>query len=162
MIGAGFDTRAYRLDGGRWLEIDEPNIIAHKEARLPAATANNPLERLPIAFGTESLRSRIEPFREERRTLVVIEGVFMYLGPDQRRELLATLRDVFPDHLLYCDLMTRRFMKGYSAKLHVAIQELGATFTELMDAPETEFLAAGYTAVSTTSIVDHASPNGAR
>src|SRR5262245_54626447 len=28
LIGCGFDARAYRLGGGRWLEVDEPPLIA--------------------------------------------------------------------------------------------------------------------------------------
>lgn len=35
LIGAGFDSRAYRLDGGSWIELDEPQIIAYKNERLP-------------------------------------------------------------------------------------------------------------------------------
>ncbi|GJL83614.1 MAG: hypothetical protein DHS20C01_32480 [marine bacterium B5-7] len=34
-IGAGFDTRPYRLMGGNWLEIDEPQIIGYKNEKLP-------------------------------------------------------------------------------------------------------------------------------
>ena len=37
LIGAGFDSRAFRLPGGRWLEVDEPAVFAWKEPRLPAA-----------------------------------------------------------------------------------------------------------------------------
>ena len=36
IIGAGFDTRAFRLPGGRWVELDEPAVIALKDAELPA------------------------------------------------------------------------------------------------------------------------------
>ena len=31
LIGAGFDARAFRLAGGRWVEFDEPAVIAAKE-----------------------------------------------------------------------------------------------------------------------------------
>ncbi|MFM9959801.1 MAG: class I SAM-dependent methyltransferase [Planctomycetaceae bacterium] len=44
LLGAGFDTRAFRLAAGRWWEIDDANILAFKEERLPAKTAPNPLE----------------------------------------------------------------------------------------------------------------------
>src|SRR5512138_1055931 len=36
LIGAGFDTRAHRLEGGRWFELDDPPLLAFKEQRLPA------------------------------------------------------------------------------------------------------------------------------
>ena len=35
IIGAGFDTRAYRLQGGSWIELDEPQVIVYKNERLP-------------------------------------------------------------------------------------------------------------------------------
>ena len=28
LIGAGFDSRAFRLKGGRWYEVDEPQVLA--------------------------------------------------------------------------------------------------------------------------------------
>ena len=47
IIGAGFDTRAFRLRGGQWFEFDEPEILTYKESRLPAATAPNPCGASP-------------------------------------------------------------------------------------------------------------------
>src|SRR5437667_14450 len=46
IIGAGFDTRAFRLPGGRWIELDEPAVIALKETLLPALGA--PYGRLEV------------------------------------------------------------------------------------------------------------------
>ena len=43
IIGAGFDTRAFRLKDGRWIEIDDQAIIEYKERKLPASTAPNPI-----------------------------------------------------------------------------------------------------------------------
>ena len=43
IVGAGFDTRAFRLRGGRWFELDEPEILNYKEGRLPAAESPNPI-----------------------------------------------------------------------------------------------------------------------
>src|SRR5512132_36733 len=31
LLGAGFDTRAFRLAGGRWFELDQPALIERKE-----------------------------------------------------------------------------------------------------------------------------------
>ncbi len=36
VLGAGFDTRPFRLVGGRWTELDDPPLLAFKEQRLPA------------------------------------------------------------------------------------------------------------------------------
>src|SRR5690349_375784 len=33
LIGAGFDSRAFRLKGGTWIELDEPQVIEYKNER---------------------------------------------------------------------------------------------------------------------------------
>jgi methyltransferase (TIGR00027 family) len=161
VIGAGFDTRAYRLDGGRWLEVDEPVIIEHKNTRLPVTEARNPLERIAIEFGTESLVTRLAPFREAQRTHLIIEGVFMYLSHAQRRQLLGALRELFPSHALYCDLMTKTFNETFGRKLHDEIVSLGTSFQDMMDEPQALFSSEGYRTVSSTSITLHAAERGA-
>ncbi|RKH74140.1 class I SAM-dependent methyltransferase [Corallococcus interemptor] len=152
VLGAGFDTRAYRLHGGRWLEVDEPAILTHKDAKLPVTEAKNPLERLPIDFASESLAQKLEPYRDARRTHVIIEGVLMYLSTAQRRDMLAVLRDVFPHHAVYCDLMRESFQREYSRDLHAVLASMGASFQDMSDTPESVFLETGYSAVSSTSV----------
>lgn len=51
LIGADFDSRAYRLTGGRWIELDKPQIISYKNERLPIEGCKNKLQRIPIDFG---------------------------------------------------------------------------------------------------------------
>src|SRR4051812_28971361 len=43
LVGAGFDTRAFRLPGGRYVEIDQPELIAEKNRVLPASRSPQPL-----------------------------------------------------------------------------------------------------------------------
>jgi methyltransferase (TIGR00027 family) len=160
VIGSGFDTRAFRLNGGRWLEVDEPAIISVKNERLPAESAKNPLERVAIEFSRESLVTRLAPYKEVERTHVIVEGVLMYLTHAQRRQLLQSLRELFPAHVLYCDLMTRTFLERYSRGVHERLKSLGASFTDMTDKPEALFLEEGYTPRSSTSIVVRAGALG--
>jgi methyltransferase (TIGR00027 family) len=160
VIGAGFDTRAYRLEGGRWLEVDEPGIISHKNALLPATSAKNPLERIAIEFDTESLLTRLEPFKDTQRTHLIIEGVFMYLTQAQRQRLLGAVRELFPHHVVYCDLMKRAFHETYGRELHEEIAALGTSFRDMTNEPEALFLEEGYTATSCTSITLRATELG--
>src|SRR5215207_11145099 len=106
-IGAGFDSRPYRLTGGRWIELDEPQIIAYKNERLPIDRSDNALERIPVDFSADSLEEKLSAFGDCRRTVVVIEGVFVYLDEEEITRLFATLRRVFPKHRLICDLVSR-------------------------------------------------------
>ncbi|MCY1041496.1 class I SAM-dependent methyltransferase [Corallococcus sp. bb12-1] len=152
VLGAGFDTRAYRLRGGRWLEVDDASIITQKDASLPAAEAKNPLERIAIDFATESLAARLAPYRDSRRTHVILEGVLMYLTQAQRRDMLAVLRDVFPQHVVYCDLMRATFQTRFSRALYAVLSDMGAFFHDMTDTPEAVFLEAGYKPASATSV----------
>lgn len=157
LIGAGFDSRAFRLTGGRWLEVDEPQVFAFKEPRLPEATAPNPLTRLPVDFSTERLLDRLRPFAESGPVTIVVEGVLMYLGETRIRELLQTLRATFPRGEILCDVMTATFFNRFSRPIHEKIQELGASFT-LPERPiEAIFNEESYTQTAQISIARHPS-----
>ena len=160
VIGAGFDTRPYRLKGGRWIEVDEPAILTYKESRLPAARAPNRLTRVPIAFSRESLAERLAPFAGQESAHVIIEGVLMYLSQTQREELIATLRKLFPGHFVYCDLMRKSFFEKYSRDVHEQIVGLGATFSDISEKPEKLFTDAGYRTLACTSIPLRAAQSG--
>lgn len=129
LIGAGFDSRAFRLTGGRWLEVDEPQVFAWKEPRLPAADSPNPLTRLPVDFAGERLADRLQSFADPGAVVVVIEGVLMYLSEPLIRELLRTVRATFPRAEIFCDVMTPAFFNRYSRGIHETIRDLGASFT---------------------------------
>ncbi len=155
LIGAGFDSRAFRLTGGRWLEVDEPQVFAFKEPRLPESSAPNPLRRLAVDFATERLADRLQPYSESTRVTIIVEGVLMYLGETRIRELLQTLRTSFPRGEIICDVMTERFFNRFSRPIHEKIMELGASFT-LPERPlEAIFTDESYTQTAQMSIAQH-------
>jgi O-methyltransferase involved in polyketide biosynthesis len=161
LIGAGFDTRAFRLPGGRWVEVDEPQVIAHKDPRLPAGSAPNPLDRVPIDFATERLADKLAPYRGERSVTVVVEGVTMYLTRPQLEQLLSTLGELFAEHTLICDLFSETFIRRFGSRMRQRLTEIGASFGDLFDDPEPIFQAAGYQRSKVISIVREARRLGA-
>ena len=160
ILGAGFDSRAFRLTGGRWVELDEPQLIAFKEERLPVAGAPNPLQRIPIDFATESLADKLGQFGGEPAT-VILEGVSMYLTEEQKALLSRTLRTGFASHILIADLMTRRFVDRIARPIREKLQAIGATMTQGIPHPEEPFLAAGYRLMDRISIPARAADLGA-
>ena len=126
LIGCGFDSRAFRLAGGAWFELDEPPLITYKEECLPAAQAPNRLRRIAIDFEHESLREKLLPLTGAAPTVFVIEGVTMYVTADALRATLEVLRSAFPSHEVIADLMTRRFINTYGATIKRIIAQLGA------------------------------------
>lgn len=154
IIGAGFDTRAFRLDGGTWVELDEPQVITYKEERLPASSSDNELHRIPIDFANDSLEQKLASFAGRDPVTVVIEGVLMYLEEAAIDQLLQTLRRLFPQHRLICDLMTRAFFENAASTIHEKLTGMGATFKFAVDNPEEVFTRNGYRQVETIPIVE--------
>ena len=140
--------------------MDEPAIISFKESALPASKASNSLRRIPIEFAKESLTEKLSAFSTTETTHIIIEGVFMYLRQDERQGLLTGLQKIFPNHVVYCDLMRQSFFERYSKPLHEKILSLGASFTGLMENPENIFRDNGYKILSSTSISLHAARHG--
>ena len=156
IIGAGFDSRAYRLGGGEWVEFDEPQVIEYKNERLPASDCGNDLRRVPIDFSTDSLEEKLSPFAGRSPAAVVIEGVLMYLEEEAIGLLLRTLRRVFPRHKLICDMTDREFFENHGKTLHEKLTGMGASFKFTADNPEEIFLKNGYLRAERIPIVEKA------
>jgi methyltransferase (TIGR00027 family) len=154
-IGAGFDSRPYRLGGGRWVELDEPQVVAHKDARLPVSACSNPLTRVAVDFLLDSLEEKLAAFACSEPVVFVIEGVFIYLDQEQMRKLFAVLHTLFPNHTLICDLVTRQLVEQYGSSLHQKIKKIGATFKPVDD-PWTIFTSSGYRFRELVSIIEKA------
>jgi methyltransferase (TIGR00027 family) len=160
IIGAGFDSRAFRLAGGRWLEVDEPQVFAWKEPRLPAADSPNPLIRLAMDFHTERLADRLAPFADARPVSIIVEGVLFYLGETRIRELLRTLRSTFPQGEVIGDVMTLAFFNTYGQPIHRQLVALGASFELPAHDLADIFASEGYTQVAQVSTLTRAAELG--
>lgn len=161
LLGAGLDTRAFRLAGGRWLELDQPPLIALKERTLPAADAPNPLRRVAVDFAREPLGDALAPWCDPAGdTVVVMEGVSMYLSPTTLSDTARALRERLPRHTLVCDLMTRGFAARFGGRMRAEIARLGGRFGELMDDPAGFLAAQGYRPAGHRSIAERAVAHG--
>ncbi|MGZ5012032.1 MAG: class I SAM-dependent methyltransferase [Methylobacter sp.] len=156
LIGSGFDSRAYRLNGGRWIELDEPQIISYKNERLPIENCKNKLQRIAIDFETEALADKLQEFSTDQPVIVVMEGVFIYLPEEVIKQTLQTLHKLFPDHTLACDLMTEYFYKKYSHTLGQKIGVLGINFMFTSQKPTEVFCKCDYQLVEKHSIIGKA------
>ena len=151
LIGCGFDSRPFRLQGGSWFELDEPAVIRYKDERLPAAQAPNALQRISIDFETESLDDKLRPLASSVPTVFVIEGVTMYITGESLRATLAVLQALFPRHQVIADLMTRRFIETYGRNVKRIIAQMGAQMIP-GDQPALPFEACGYRQISSQQI----------
>lgn len=96
VIGAGFDTLAVRLASEfthvDWMEIDHPATQRAKRSALGGNLAPN-MHFVAVDLAADPLPT--ERFDDGRATLVIAEGVLMYLAPkaiDRLFQAIATLR----------------------------------------------------------------------
>ena len=96
-LGAGLDTRPYRLDlpsDLRWIEVDFPKIIDHKNEKLKEQTPRCKLERVQLDLSNEELRNNfLEKISSTSKNILVItEGVIPYLSNIEARSLADALK----------------------------------------------------------------------
>lgn len=100
MLGAGLDSRAFRMDLPSDLvlfEIDLPDLFAFKEPVLAGADASPTCKRSVIAVDLQQdwtnplRRSGFDP---DAPTLWVDEGVLGYLTPEGNRRVVAELTEL--------------------------------------------------------------------
>ena len=161
LLGCGFDTRPFRLGGGRWLEIHEPDLIAAKEARLPASESPTELVRVPIRFRHESLEATLIPYASTEGAAIVLEGILGYLPDNERRALLDALGRLFPRHIVVCDLLTRAFLARYARGVVRSLREMDVQLTASSDHPEALFHELGYRTLAQISIPEMSAELGA-
>lgn len=101
-LGAGLDTRPYRLELPatlRWVEADFPHMIDAKEAALAAEKPACRLERRRVDLSDDAARGAFldELQGRAKKILVITEGVVPYLTNEQTAALARDLaaRDRF-------------------------------------------------------------------
>ncbi|MGH7327600.1 MAG: class I SAM-dependent methyltransferase, partial [Polyangiaceae bacterium] len=96
-LGAGLDTRPYRLalpSTLRWIEVDVPKIVAHKDELLRDERPTCDLERvaadLSDAAARRALFARLGEVGED--VVILTEGVLVYLSENEVAALADDLR----------------------------------------------------------------------
>jgi methyltransferase (TIGR00027 family) len=127
-LGAGLDTRPYRMDLPetlRWIEVDYPHVITLKDERLAGDASRCKLERVSLDLTDHAARQRFiaDTASASKKMLVLTEGVVPYLTESHVAELAADLRaqpncrywivDYFsPEALRFGEKMRTRFMRN--------------------------------------------------
>jgi methyltransferase (TIGR00027 family) len=96
-LGAGLDTRPYRMDlppSLRWIEVDFPRVIDLKEKVLAGETPRCRLTRVKLDLGDTAARRAFFAGVAAKKLLVLTEGVTPYLTNEQVAELAASLREL--------------------------------------------------------------------
>jgi len=96
-LGAGLDTRPYRMDLPdelQWIEADFPKVIEFKEERLKADTPHCRLQRVRVDLSDGEQRRGLLASVDAQagKLLVLTEGVVPYLGVEEVGALADELR----------------------------------------------------------------------
>jgi methyltransferase (TIGR00027 family) len=153
LVGAGFDSRALRLEGGRWLEVDEAPVIERKELVAPSRSSPNHLVRIAMDFARESLAGKLAPHATDAPVTVVMEGVTYYLDAAAVASSVKALAEVFPRHELICDLQSNAFVQRWGRRIIERIAVLGARWRFHPQDPVAAVEALGYRRRECVSIV---------
>ena len=122
ILGAGFDTRAYRLPALHGIpvyEVDLPANITRKDAALRKAFGRVPegVTLVPIDFETQDLAAVLAEhgYRSTGRTFFVWEAVTQYLTEAAVRRTLGVLSAAPPGSGLAFTYVRQDFLDGTTA-----------------------------------------------
>lgn len=121
ILGAGLDTRPYRLAGmehARVFEVDLPAVQENKKQKLQKHFGRLPQQVtfLPIDFDTQSLESVFAgaTFDPASPAIFVWEGVTQYLTEEAVRQTLAFVGTAAPGSILVFTYVLRSFVERRS------------------------------------------------
>lgn len=151
ILGAGFDSRAIRfyqaLQHSRIYEIDHPTMQQCKIEKLRECDITPPtnLTFLPLDFNQQSLADILAniPLQAGEKCLFLLEGLSMYLDPEQVNALFCAISNYSSDgsqiicDFVYADVLTEPPVltgaergTGYGAKESVErVRSIGEEWT---------------------------------
>ena len=153
MLGAGLDARPFRLalpSALQWIEVDLPASSAWKRERLGDRRANIEHELIAADLADEAERARVLS-RIDARTLVVIEGVLVYLARSDAEALLTAIAARGARVIADIGAKSRVPRLQRSAR---AAETRGAPFRTQIDRARAWFESLGYDVLSDVSLFD--------
>ena len=121
-IACGLDTRFYRMDNGRitWYNIDLPETIQVRDAIYGESGRAS-------TIGVSALDPAwAEKVTKRGKMLFVIEGLSMYLSPEENAQTLAIIRDNFDNATVLFETIAKKWVhKEHTEK---SISSTGAKF----------------------------------
>ena len=124
-IACGMDTRFYRVDNGeiRWYNIDLPVTMDVRNQYLsePERVGN-----IAASAMDEAWTAQIPESETEQDTLVIIEGLTMYLSESDVQTILSIVSRRFSKATVYVEILNPIFVKKNIEK---SISQSGAVFT---------------------------------
>jgi methyltransferase (TIGR00027 family) len=139
ILGAGFDTRAYRLEGIQdiiFYEVDCPETIFKKKERLKKLYKDIPqnVNLLSIDFEENKLEEKMKKsnFNKNKKTLVIWEGVTQYIDKEALNNVLDYLSSIKSESKLLFTYIKKEIIDGSNRS---EIDQNIISFAEKMGSP---------------------------
>ena len=127
-LAAGLDTRPYRMELPRslqWIEVDLPEILAHKEEILRGEEPVCSLER--VRLDLSDVPARRELFarlgRQSHKALVISEGLVVYLSSDEAALLAQDLAAQPGFHSWILDMVSPKLLATLQKRMTTNLKE---------------------------------------
>ena len=132
-LGCGLDTRFHRLGMPKhvqWFDVDFPQVIALRKQLFPSYPNTH-------CIGT-SLDDPTwhEQLPNDLPTLIVAEGLFLYLSPAQIKQLLNTLSQHIPNAVMVFDAYNKfgTMLLKYDKSIRATGAKIQSRFTDIQAA----------------------------
>lgn len=122
-IGCGLDTRFYRVDNGKinWYNLDLLEVI---EIRKLFFEENERVFNISKSVFDETWTQEVN--LQDRKVLIISEGVLMYFDEMEIKKLLEILMNNFQEFTAYFDFLYKGMVK--KAKRHDTLKKMNAEF----------------------------------
>ena len=130
---AGLDARPYRMElpaNLQWVELDLPEILAYKEARLYRAKPCCVLERIAVDLSNVSERRKVFASLAPRgkRALVLTEGLLIYLTAEDAASLARDLAEARNFERWILDIHSAAWLRMMQKNTGKALDKAGVPF----------------------------------
>lgn len=121
-IACGLDTRFYRMDNGRitWYNLDLPETI---NVRNQIYGESGRVSTIGISALDSSWAEKVTV---RGKMLFIIEGLSMYLTPDENKKILSVIRDNFDNATVMFECIAKKWVR--KEHLENSIKSTGAKF----------------------------------
>lgn len=99
-LGAGLDTRVWRVDPGAgvtWYDVDHPEVVDVRSKLFPQR------EHYHMISSSVTAPEWLQQVPADQPTLIIAEGLSMYLHPEEGHELFGRITDRFPRGVIILD-----------------------------------------------------------